>query len=60
MWGCVGGKETARWLWHAIDHQTGQILAHAMGNRADRVFLALQALLEPFGITRYYMSLSHY
>jgi insertion element IS1 protein InsB len=24
-----------------------------MGNRADRVFLALQALLEPFGMTRY-------
>lgn len=54
MWGCVGDKETARWLWHAIDHHTGQVLAYVMGNRADHVFLALQALLEPFGITRYY------
>jgi insertion element IS1 protein InsB len=24
-----------------------------LGNRADHVFLALQALLEPFGVTRY-------
>jgi insertion element IS1 protein InsB len=54
MWGCVGDKETARWLWHAIDHHTGQVLAYVLGNRADHVFLALQALLEPFGITRYY------
>ncbi len=30
------------------------MLACALGNRADDVFLALQALLEPFGITRYY------
>jgi insertion element IS1 protein InsB len=53
MWGCVGDKETARWLWHAIDHHTGQVLAYVLGNRADHVFLALQALLEPFGMTRY-------
>jgi insertion element IS1 protein InsB len=54
MWGCVGDKETARWLWHAIDHHTGQVLAYVLGTRADHVFLALQALLEPFGITRYF------
>jgi insertion element IS1 protein InsB len=54
MWGCVGDKETARWLWHAIDPHTGQVLAYVLGNRADHVFSALQALLEPFGITRYY------
>jgi hypothetical protein len=23
-WGCVGDKETAQWLWRAIDHHTGQ------------------------------------
>ena len=53
-WGCVGDQETARWLGHAIDHHTGQMLAYVMGNRVDQVFLALQALLEPFGIRRYY------
>jgi hypothetical protein len=25
MWGCVGDNKTARWLWHAIDHHTGQV-----------------------------------
>ena len=54
MWGCVGNKETARWLWHAIDHHTGQVLAYVLGNRTDHIFLALQALLKPLGIIRYY------
>ena len=54
MWGCVGDNKTARWLWHAIDHHTGQVLAYVLGNRTDEVFLALQALLKPFGMTRYY------
>jgi insertion element IS1 protein InsB len=53
MWGCVGDNKTARWLWHAIDHHTGQVLAYVLGNRTDEVFLALQALLKPFGMTRY-------
>jgi insertion element IS1 protein InsB len=30
------------------------VLAYVLGNRADHVFLALQTLLEPFGMTRYY------
>jgi len=54
IWDCVGDKKTARWLWHVIDHHTGQVLAYVLGNRADHVFLALQTLLEPFGMTRYY------
>ena len=39
---------------HAIDHHTGQVLAYVFGRRQDTVFLALKALLEPFGITRYF------
>jgi insertion element IS1 protein InsB len=54
MWGCVGAKETTRWLWHAIDHHTGQVWAYVLGNRVDHAFLALEALLKPFGITRDY------
>ena len=27
MWSFVGKKEDQRWLWHAIDHQTGEVLA---------------------------------
>ena len=27
MWSFVGSKRQQRWLWHAIDHHTGQVLA---------------------------------
>ena len=54
MWSFVGSKSQQRWLWHAIDHHTGQVLAYVFGSREDHVFLELQALLKPFGITRFY------
>ncbi len=54
MWSYVGNKKEQRWLWHAINHQTGAVLAYVFGRRKDEVFLKLKALLEPFGITRYY------
>jgi insertion element IS1 protein InsB len=54
MWSFVGAKATERWLWHAIDHHSGQVLAYVFGQCKDTVFLQLQALLEPFGITRFY------
>src|SRR5881409_3317135 len=54
MWSFVGNKGNPRWLWHAIDHHTGKVLAYVFGRRQDTVFLKLKALLEPFGITRYY------
>ena len=49
-----GKKREPRWLWHAIDHCSGHVLAYVLGHRKDEVFLKLKALLEPFGITRYY------
>ena len=54
MWSFVGTKKVPRWLWHAIDPHTGTVLAYVFGRRTDAVFQALQRLLEPFGITRYY------
>ena len=54
MWSFVGTKVSQRWLWHAIDHHTGKVLAYVFGRRQDEVFLKLKALLAPFGITRYY------
>jgi insertion element IS1 protein InsB len=53
MWSYVGKKTAQRWLWHAIDHHTGKVLAYVFGRRQDQVFLQLKALLEPFGIKRY-------
>jgi insertion element IS1 protein InsB len=54
MWSFVKRKKEPRWLWHAIDHRSGKVLAYVFGRRQDEVFLKLKALLEPFGITRYY------
>jgi insertion element IS1 protein InsB len=54
MWSFVGKKGHPRWLWHAIDHHTGAVLAYVFGRRKDEVFLQLKALLEPFGLTRLY------
>lgn len=54
MWSYVGNKENPRQLWHAIDHNSGKVLAYVFGRRKDNVFLQLKALLEPFGITRFY------
>ena len=54
MWSYVARKSNPRWLWHAIDHHTGKVLAYVFGRRKDDVFLQRQKLLEPFGITRFY------
>jgi insertion element IS1 protein InsB len=54
MWSFVGKKDHPRWLWHAIDHHTGAVLAYVFGRRKDEVFLKLKALLKPFGVKRFY------
>jgi insertion element IS1 protein InsB len=54
MWSFVGAKARERWLWHALDHHTGRVLAFVVGSRKDAVFLKLKALLAPLGITHYY------
>lgn len=54
MWSFVKTKQQQRWLWHAIDHQTGEVLAYVLSNHQDTAFVELKALLEPFGITQFY------
>ncbi len=54
MWSFVGAKETARWLWHAIDHHTETVLAYVVGTRKDTEFLKLCAFLTSFGVSHYY------
>ena len=54
MWGFVGSKAHQRWLWHAIDHLTGVVLAYALGSRVDKAFGQLQKLLKPFGLVHFY------
>lgn len=54
MWSFVKRKQNQRWLWHAIDHRSGKVLAYVFGRRQDEAFVKHKALLEPFGITTYY------
>ncbi|PPK78249.1 insertion element IS1 protein InsB [Methylobacter tundripaludum] len=54
QWSFVGNKSNQRWLWYAVDHATNIVLAYVFGKRKDGVFKELKALLEPFGISRYY------
>jgi len=54
MWSFVGDKEPQRWLWHAIDHDSGAVLASVLGTHTDTVFLKLKTLLAPCGISRFY------
>jgi insertion element IS1 protein InsB len=54
MWSFVKSKQHQRWLWWAIGHASGQVLAYVMADHKDDAFIALKALLEPFGIMQYY------
>lgn len=54
MWSFVQSKGQQRWLWHAIDHDTGEVLAYVLSDHKDSAFVQLKALLEPFGITQFY------
>jgi len=53
MWSFVKSKAHQRWLWHAIDHLSGVVLAYAFGRRADTVFIELKKLLKPFGLEHF-------
>ncbi len=54
MWSFVQSKCQQRWLWWAIDHNSGEVLAYVLSDRKDKAFLELKALLEPFGIMQFY------
>jgi insertion element IS1 protein InsB len=54
MWSFVGKKGNQRWLWHAIDHRSGGVLAYTFGSHKDKVLLRLKELLEPFGALKFY------
>jgi insertion element IS1 protein InsB len=54
MWSFVGSKQHQRWLWHAVDHNTGEVLAYVLADHQDKAFLELKTLLEPFGIMQFY------
>ena len=54
MWSFVQSKRQQRWLWWAIDHVSGEVLAYVLSGRKDKAFIELKALLDPFGIMQFY------
>jgi IS1 family transposase len=42
------------WLWHVIDHCSGEVLAYTFGTREHCVLEELLLLLKPFNISRVY------
>jgi insertion element IS1 protein InsB len=54
MWSFVQSKAQQRWLWWAINHHTGEVLAYVLASHEDEAFLQLKVLLEPFGILQFY------
>ncbi len=54
MWSFVKNKQTQRWLWHAIDHSSHEVLAYHFGPRKDVAFKALKEKLARFNINFYY------
>ncbi|MEM0979791.1 MAG: IS1 family transposase [Cyanobacteria bacterium P01_H01_bin.58] len=54
MWSFVQSKRQQRWLWHAIDHQTGVVLADVLAPHQDAALSQLMQLLNPFGIQQFY------
>ena len=53
MWSFISRKKRLRWLWEALDHQTGRV-AYVFGRREDQALLRLKALRAPLGIRRFY------
>ncbi len=54
MWSFVGSKRHQRWLWQAIDHRTGKVLAYVLATHEDVALKQLQQLLAPFSIGQIY------
>lgn len=54
LWSFVQNKKQQRWLWLAIDHQTGTVLAYTLGRRTDAACQTLIDLLIPFNIKYFY------
>jgi insertion element IS1 protein InsB len=50
MWGRVYCKKTPCWLWHAINHENGDVVAYLLGNRESKVLWDLMELLSNLNI----------
>jgi insertion element IS1 protein InsB len=46
MWAYVAKKTNSRWLWHAIDHHSGKVLAYVFGGKYPEMRAAFALNLE--------------
>ena len=54
QWSFVKNKKQQRWLWLALCHKTGQIVAYCLGRRTDDAFLLLLKTLQCFNVKLYF------
>ena len=53
QWSWVQNKANQRWLWAALDSQSGEIVAFVFGKRTDNAFKELKKLLKHYKIKHY-------
>ena len=51
MWSFVQSKKQQLWLWSAIDHGAGKMLAYVLAPTEDAALIQLKHLLAAFGLT---------
>ena len=54
MWSFYGDKQHQIWLWWAMDHETGEVVAYWFGTREHHNLDKLLALLAPLKIGKVY------
>ena len=54
LWSFVQSNKQQRWLWHAIDHRSGNVLAYVLAPHEDSALLHLKELLAPFSVGHFY------
>lgn len=54
MWSFVQSKKQQRWLWHAINHRSGKVLAYVLAPHEDAALWQLKELLAPFSVGHFY------
>ena len=54
MWSFYHDKKHQIWLWWAIDHDTGEVIAYWFGSREHKNLDELIKLLEPLNIGKVY------
>jgi len=50
MWMRVNSKKTPSWLWHAINHDNGDVIAFVLGNRGHNMIWKLLDLLDTLNL----------